>query len=139
MTPCVEYGGRLTAMGYGRLDVMRHGRRKQVYAHRLMYEFVHGRVPPGMHVCHACDNPPCCNPGHLFLGSNADNVADKMAKGRQPRGERHWQSKLTELTVSVAREMLSVGSSTAEVGAVLGVSRQTICDVKMGRTWRTVK
>lgn len=61
---------------------------KKVYrrAHRVAWELVHGDVPAGGVVCHRCDNPLCCNPMHLFVGSHADNVADKMSKGRQARG-----------------------------------------------------
>ena len=56
-------------------------------AHRVAWELYMGKRPPdNMQVCHHCDNPPCCNPAHLFLGTNADNVADKMAKGREARG-----------------------------------------------------
>lgn len=49
---------------------------------RVVWELTHGPIPPGMFVCHRCDNPPCCRPEHLFLGSPADNMTDKMAKGR---------------------------------------------------------
>ncbi|MCH8043014.1 MAG: HNH endonuclease [Planctomycetes bacterium] len=60
--------------------------------HRLAWEFANGRpVPQGLQVLHDCDNPPCCNPSHLFLGTNADNNADMMSKGRNrvSRGSRN--------------------------------------------------
>ena len=55
---------------------------KQVRAHRLAWEIANGPIPEGMSVCHRCDNPPCCNVEHLFLGAPKDNMADKMRKGR---------------------------------------------------------
>jgi hypothetical protein len=73
--------------GYGRHY---HTRRKHVFAHRFMYELHHKvTLEPEVFVCHRCDNPQCCNPAHLFLGTPADNVHDMIAKGRNSRGARH--------------------------------------------------
>ena len=60
---------------------------KTVRAHRVAWEVAHGPIPDGVHVLHQCDNPPCINPAHLFLGTQADNMADKVAKGRPPGQE----------------------------------------------------
>ena len=60
-----------------------------VATHRAAYELAYGAIPDGLLVMHSCDNPPCCNPEHLFLGTNQDNSDDKVAKGRQPKGETH--------------------------------------------------
>lgn len=75
--------GRLPT-GYGRFS---YGG-KDVYAHRWAYENYVGPIPEGLQVLHHCDNPPCVNPAHLWLGTHADNHADKVAKGRQARGKR---------------------------------------------------
>ena len=80
---CWEWtGSRIGQSGYGRF--CEHGHNgKQGYAHRAAYEMFRGPIPKGMHVCHACDNPPCCNPDHLWLGTAAENVKDAQNKGRR--------------------------------------------------------
>ena len=83
---CWPWLGYRNRNGYGH---MRVGNNVRLYAHRVSWELHYGKIPDGMLVCHRCDNPPCVNPLHLFLGSHADNHADRNAKGRQARGERH--------------------------------------------------
>jgi HNH endonuclease len=76
-TGCHNWTGTVGRAGYGRV---------QVSAHRLAYELAHGPIPDGLLVLHKCDNPVCCNPDHLFLGTSADNMADKVRKGRHRNG-----------------------------------------------------
>ena len=79
---CWVWLGYTTDAGYGRF----YTRRVQVYTHRFSWTIHNGPIPDGRHVLHKCDNPPCVKPDHLFLGTNEDNIADKIAKGRQPKG-----------------------------------------------------
>jgi hypothetical protein len=128
--------------GYGVIGIGPRGAGK-IYTHRLSYEIHVGPIPEGMRVCHNCpegDNPLCCNPAHLFLGTDADNAADKVAKGRQTRGESNASTKLTE---AQARTALSIDTSqrgaVAKLAREFGVSHATICDVISGRTWKHLR
>ena len=75
---CWEWRGNRDVDGYGRF----RWNYEMFGAHRVAWELAHGPVPAGMLVLHRCDNPPCCNPDHLWLGTNVENIADRHAKGR---------------------------------------------------------
>lgn len=80
---CWEWIGRRNKKGYGNFDMEDI---KETCAHRASWIFFRGEIPKGLHVLHHCDNPCCVNPNHLFLGTNQDNVDDKMKKGRYFNG-----------------------------------------------------
>lgn len=84
--PCWEWTGAKHEMGYGR--VFYHGMAHMTHRVSWMMEF--GVIPEGMFICHKCDNRLCVRPDHLFMGTQADNMADCVAKGRQARGDRHY-------------------------------------------------
>jgi len=81
---CWLWTGSKTPKGYGHMRI--NG--KNVYVHRLSYQIHHGPIPDKIEVCHTCDNPPCINPSHLFLGTHAENIEDSKKKGRRINCER---------------------------------------------------
>lgn len=79
-TGCWVWLGSKSKRGYGKIGV--GGGKSPQGVHRVMWELVNGPIPTGLFVCHHCDNPPCCNPDHLFVGTAKDNVQDAISKGR---------------------------------------------------------
>ncbi|MBP2301583.1 HNH endonuclease [Azospirillum picis] len=112
---------------------------KKCYSHRLSYELFVGSIPDGMFVLHACDNPGCVNPAHLFIGTAADNATDKTLKGRARgahSGSAHHNATLTEEQALAIKRMVCGGVKSSEAAATFGVSRSIVKDIKSGRTWR---
>ena len=78
---CIEFMGKRQNKGYGHIGSGGH-KGRTLLAHRVAWELANGPIPDGLLVCHRCDNPPCCNPEHLFLGTKSDNALDQIGKGR---------------------------------------------------------
>lgn len=126
---------------------------KNMGAHRVSWEIHRGLIPEGMFICHRCDNPPCVNPAHLFLGTPADNQADASRKGRLPAGSRHhmrqqpelilrgddapW-SKLTSEKIVRIRRLHSEGANASELSRRFNVSRWAIRRVVARETWKHI-
>lgn len=154
---CWEWSGTRNNSGYGMFffaptNVIRSRSFIPCGAHRLSWILANGRsIDDGLFVCHRCDNRPCINPAHLFLGTALDNVRDAISKGRMPtagvdrnysymaRGEASGKSKLTEAQVREIRRLRAEeGLTRVELAARFGVSRTPIADILAGRTWRHV-
>jgi hypothetical protein len=131
---CWLWSGCLDTSGYGNIRV----RGKVLRCHRVAWELTHGTVPPGLHVLHRCDVRRCLNPAHLFLGTNADNVADKKAKGRvgAKRGEEQPSAKLTENDVRSIRWLVETGTSQRAVAGAFEVSKSQVSRIVHGERWR---
>lgn len=134
VTGCIEWAGGQDKDGYG---YIRKGG-KTAKTHRLAWELKHGPIPDGLHVLHRCDNPPCCNDVHLFLGTNTDNVVDKTLKcrGNQPKGEAHWKARLTEADVAEIRLRLARGEQQNVIAEDFGVSGAHVSAIKSGKAWK---
>ena len=104
---CWLWRGNLSDRAYGRFSV---GGGRWRLAHRVMWELTNGPIPAGLFLCHRCDTPACVNPAHLFLGTHADNMADRGAKGRQLKGERHHKARLTAAQVAEIRARYGEGN-----------------------------
>lgn len=94
---------------------------------------------PDAHVMHRCDTPPCVNPSHLFLGTNADNVADKVAKGRQLKGEEVKLAKLSACDVRRIRADYANGKTYVSLAEEYEVHHSTIGNIIKRVTWKHVR
>jgi hypothetical protein len=124
-----------TKKGYGYFHPQKH---LSMRANRFAYEIFFGPIPDGLCVCHECDNPNCCNPAHLFLGTNAENTADKVRKNRQAKGERIANGVLTEEQVREIKRLHRAGLGSWRIAKMFPVSRTSIKNILNGKTWKHV-
>lgn len=129
---CWEWQGGYSVGGYG---VMLE-RKTVVLSHRYIFQLTYGPFAPGLSICHRCDNPPCCNPAHLFCGTHAENMQDARQKGRAPEGERHASSKLTQAQVAAIRAAVTNGRTQRQLATQFGVEPTTIWHVVHGDSWK---
>lgn len=129
---CLVWRGAKNSSGYG---VFRK-KGKNFYAHRAAWECRNGAIPEGRVVCHCCDNPACCNPEHMFIGSQRENLSDMVQKGRSAKGVGHSQAKLTDEQVVKIRERFAAGGAThAEVARDFGISREAVGQIVRRQRW----
>jgi len=134
-TGCWLWTGALKENGYGAASW--HAR--PGYAHRMAFEAFTGPIPAGMFVCHRCDVRSCCNPDHLFIGTQFDNMRDAARKGRTAVLDRHPMAKLTSTQVVAIRERIASGRAAIRIAEEFGVSDATIRLIKHNRTWKESK
>jgi len=132
---CWEWTDHRLAKGYGILKVNDTNK----VAHRISYEIHIGPITEGMIICHHCDNPPCVNPSHLFMGTHKDNVIDKKSKGRDIIGEKNGRSKLTEKDIPVIRRLLSNKVRQIDIAKQFALAHRTISAINTGHTWKHIK
>lgn len=134
-TGCWEWSKWRDRDGYGNIRYGKGSRR----AHRRSYEAFKGPIPKGLVVRHLCDNPPCCNPDHLEVGTNADNVRDREVRGRGAKGVNNGTSILTEEIIKQIRaEYIPQKVTQQYLADKYGVSRGLIGHIVNYRIWREV-
>jgi len=130
---CIKWWGFIDFYGYGRVSRREPGERHQMRAHRMIWRECFGEIPDGLQVLHRCDNRACVNPEHLFLGTNADNMADKAKKGRC------GTNRLASSQVAEIKSKLRLGETQTSLAREYGVARETVSNLATGRTWRHVQ
>lgn len=139
-------------------------RKGEFRAHRIAWLLTYGEIPKGLCVCHRCDNPPCVNPNHLFLGTALDNIRDRHSKGRSAagnasgrrrhperftksrfplghtlgQGERNVAAKLKECDVINIRRLYAKGTSQPALARRFNVKQSAISKVVLRRSWRHI-
>lgn len=145
---CIEWAGPRDPKGYGRFTF----KGKQRLAHRAAWQLFCGDLSPDACVLHRCDNPPCVNPAHLFLGDRGDNARDMASKGRQwvqknpagrpicpielkPRGAAHGCARLSEAQVIEIRTRASEGESGRQLAKAFTCSASLVSQIIRGTIW----
>lgn len=133
---CWLWVGCRAPNGYGR--IIKSESTKLEIASRISYEIAYGSIPKNMLVCHRCDNPPCVNPNHLFLGTAQDNQLDCIAKKRNVYGEKQWCAKVTEIEVRAIRKAREHGVMLKDLANKYGIGITTVEQIVKRHTWKHV-
>ena len=142
-TGCMIWTGAATRQGYGIAfdgKISAAGHKVPEGAHRLSYAAEHGAIPPFMNVLHRCDVPCCVNPDHLFVGTQNDNMQDKISKGRQVRGDLHGMATMTEETVRAIRSEYRFRKVTgAMLAKKYGLNKSAVAAAIRGQNWKHIE
>lgn len=135
---CWEWNAQRDGKGYGRMrgPGAPGCRGKNIPAPRVSWLLHFGDIPPGLCVCHRCDNPPCVRPDHLFLGTRGENNQDAASKGRNARGEKNGQAKLSPVDVATIRSRIAAGDVQRAIARDYGVTFQLISEIGRGNLWK---
>ena len=128
---CWEWTACKYSDGYGRF-VLNY---RDLGAHRVAYTLAKGEIPEGLLVRHTCDNPACCNPDHLILGTHADNMADRQERNRQVKGEDNSFSKLTSKQVM---EIYNLPLLQNEIAKLYNIDQATVSRIKHKKIWKHI-
>lgn len=122
---------------YGSFHLYRGGQRmRALLAHRVAWQLTHGSIPNELQVCHRCDVPRCVNPSHLFLGTQADNILDCMAKGRH-NSQQSGVLKVSPEQIEIILSRASAGDQYTDIARDIGVSRTAVSGYARAKTART--
>lgn len=125
---CWEWQGCRLPTGYGKI-----GRNGVTYVtHRVVWELTNGSIHEGMVVCHRCDNPPCCNPNHLFLGTKGDNTADMISKGRLAVSFQLGHTKLSPEDLAAIR---ADKRTSREIAKAYDIHPGHVWRIRAGKRW----
>lgn len=132
---CWLWEGALNKDGYGRARYLH----KDALAHRVSYQISYGAIPSGLNVLHKCDNPPCVNPGHLWVGTQKENQQDAVDKGRRkhvmPPVRLGCENSQAILSTKDILSIRSDGRSQQKIAASFGISQQHVSKIKLRRRW----
>ncbi len=131
-TGCLVWKGALWGSGYGGINY----KGIRYLTHRFSWLVQRGPIPDGLLVCHSCDNRPCIEITHLFLGTAQDNITDMIRKGRARMRSR---ARLPEADVADIKRRLADGQSAASISKLKSVSYASVFDIKSNRCWRHVE
>ena len=131
---CWICNGESNQYGYAVYAWRDSGKRRRTGMHRYVYGVLVGTIPEGMCVCHHCDQPACCNPSHLFLGTRAENIADAGRKGRMGTKKR----KLTERQVLEIMDRYDAGVNRRQLGRDFGVHTPQIYRIGRREQWKHI-
>lgn len=146
---CWVWTAATNGVGYGKmsLGLAQGDAYRLIGAHRASWMIFRGCIPAGQLVLHHCDNPPCVNPDHLFLGGKSENAIDMVRKNRHKaavrpdtvsRGEANGRAKLNIEQVRVIRSRLAAGETIAHIARVFAVSESLVRAIAQGRLWRGI-
>lgn len=133
---CWIWNGTITKKGYGQFWYKEIG---TILAHRVSYRIYKNKIPDGLNVLHKCDNPPCVNPDHLFLGTQKDNMIDMTQKGRRGAchmfGPKNPNSIYSEAQVNEMRSLYSRGYNISKIHKIFGGTYQSVWYIIKGKSW----